>query len=97
MRTELRSKGRALVSGVFCVALVGCAVSRDGLPLTGSGTISLAAAQEVTEGFHSTMTIVLRSLTGLVAGLRKRSGEIVEGYEKVKEGKEDIERGFRGN
>lgn len=62
---------------------------------TGSGVTMDVTA--IIRGFLDAGTVVRASVRSLWTDAQQRAADIAEGAEKMKEGKEQVERGVRGN
>ena len=79
---------------LLAVMLAGCSASTTGEARTGSGvTIDL---RSILQGFADARVVVTASIRSLWSDAQKRAGDIAQGAEKIKEGKELMERGVLG-
>ena len=82
------------ISVLFLVFLIACSVPVGDASKTGSGvTIDL---RSILQGFADARIVVTASIRSLWSDAQKRADDIAQGAEKIKEGKELMERGVRG-
>ena len=82
------------ISVLFLVFLSACSVPVGDASKTGSGvTIDL---RSILQGFADARIVVTASIRSLWSDAQKRADDIAQGAEKIKEGKELMERGVRG-
>ncbi|MEK7122623.1 MAG: hypothetical protein AAB855_02080 [Patescibacteria group bacterium] len=79
---------------VVLMFLSACSVPVDDASKTGSGvTIDV---RSILRGFADAGSMVTASVRSLWSDAQKRADDIAQGAEKIKEGKELMERGVRG-
>lgn len=82
--------------GIVCmVLLASCGGPSTDRPQTGSGTTIDVTA--IIRGFTDAGTIVSASVRSIWGDVEKRTTDIAEGAQKIREGKEQMEKGIRGN
>ncbi|OGJ64418.1 hypothetical protein A3C37_01500 [Candidatus Peribacteria bacterium RIFCSPHIGHO2_02_FULL_53_20] len=86
---------RIPVLAMLCMAILSSCGGSSSDVQTGSGGVTVNI-QAILRGFADAGTVVSASVRTLWSDAQKRAANIAEGTEKIKEGKEQVERGVRG-
>lgn len=92
---RLQPKAKSIAVLGLCLISAGCSGGTDNVPASASGSLTIDLST-IIRGFRDAGTVVSASVRSLWSDAQKRAADISEGAQKIKEGKEQMEKGVRG-